>query len=115
MAQDTSALEALGIAFVDESEVPEPPTKRESHADVWAALAAVLPQAPGQWARALTYGYATGAGAMAGKINNGKEQKFPSDKFEARYEVTRKSVEADEENGVEADRGESVLYVRYIG
>jgi hypothetical protein len=111
----TLSLESLGIEFVDESQVPEPPARKERHDEVWAVIQAVFPQNPGQWGRVLTFNYATGAASQANKINKGENKKFPADKWEARYEVTEKATEADEENGVEASKGESVLYMRYTG
>jgi hypothetical protein len=90
----------FGIKFVDEESVPPAPRKNDRNPALWKALTDILQRVPNQWAMVREYDKPGSAAAKASNINNGKNEDFPSDVWEARYEKDDKT---------------SRLFMRYTG
>jgi hypothetical protein len=105
---DVAPTSQFGFEFIDETEVPDAPQKRDVDKERWEAVKMILEDKPGQWLKAKEYETAQGAQTKASQINNGSTKIFPSEKgWEARVKVTKKA------DPKEDDKGNSVLYLRY--
>lgn len=117
-ARDMSVTEQLsasetakqfGFKFVDESDVPPPPRKRDADPERWQAVKTVLtadPRARGVWVMIKEFDKAGGAQAKASRINGDNEKLFPvAEGWEARSKTTVEKTDTEP--------GKSELYVRY--
>lgn len=91
----------FGITFVSDDDVPEAPRKNQRNDALWVAVREMLKSKPNTFARVKVYDSSTGAGQKAGQINNGRDKKFPSSEWSARYTSDR-------------DNDKSELFLAYI-
>jgi len=105
MSEQQGMTNKFGFALIEDDAVPPPPRERDYNPVLWDSLAEFCQQYPGKWVKARTWNKAGSAGVTASNINNDKNKRFPSDKFEARHE----SQKNDDGSGT------STLYVRFKG
>lgn len=106
-ASETAA--KFGFKFVDETDVPPAPRKKDTDPERWSALKVLLSsdaRAYGQWAFVKEFDKAGSAQSMAAAINGDNNKNFPArEGWEARYEVTEKKTDDV--------TGKSKLFVRF--